>query len=424
MRLHWERPAVPARTLPARWRPKRATTKANPPKGGDAKPRRYGRNLVPVTRVGLPNGVFGEQLYMHYGKNVLLAFLLLSAACSGAANSPTGVDNTVAQSVGTSASNDTSATKDTSKTTPKDTSKTQPDTSKTKSDTSTHTSPGTSPDTSSHTTPPPVSTAECSVMHPGWLFCDDFEQNRLSHYFEYTNPNGSFTRTTGVGLGGSTGMRATFAPGQSDAGSLKVAFGKTPSSYIRPVDAGTTIYREIYWRMYVKNDSTWTGGGGDKLSRAQSLANSQWAQAMVAPIWSGNPNSSADNYLYLDPATGVSGDTLLETAYNDFAHQHYLGSRQGVIPIFDASHVGKWYCVEAHVRLNDAGQSNGIFEYWINGQLQASRSDLNWIGSYSAYGINVIFFENYWNNGSPKAQSRYFDNIVISTQPIGCIQGV
>lgn len=316
---------------------------------------------------------------MHYGQNVLLAFLLLSAACSGADSSVTGIGS-VSQSVGTPPS-DTS-------TTPKDTS------------------------------------SECSAMKPGWLFCDDFEVNRLSQYFEYTNPSGGFTRVAGVGLGGSTGMRATFAAGQSDAGSLKVAFGKTPDPYIRPVDAGTTIYREIYWRMYVKNDSNGTGGGGDKLSRAQSLANSQWAQAMVAPIWSGNPSSDAKNYLYMDPSTGVSGSTLEETTYNDFAHQVYLGSRPSVVPIFDAAHVGRWYCVEAHVKLNDAGQSNGIFEFWINGQIQATRSDLNWIGSYSAYGINVVFFENYWNAGSPQAQSRYFDNLVISTQPIGCVQGV
>jgi hypothetical protein len=123
----------------------------------------------------------------------------------------------------------------------------------------------------------------------------------------------------------------------------------------------------------------------------------------------------------MDPATGVSGDTVMETTYNDFPHQQYLGSRPSLIPIFDAAHVGQWYCVEAHVKLNDAGQSNGKFEFWINGQLQASRSDLNWVGGYSAYGINVVFFENYWNNGSPKAQSRYFDNIVVSTEQIGCL---
>lgn len=68
------------------------------------------------------------------------------------------------------------------------------------------------------------------------------------------------------------GMRAHFAAGQVNAGSLHLAFGRTPSSYIRPVDAGTTNYREIYWRVYLRDQAGWQGGGGDKLSRAQSLA--------------------------------------------------------------------------------------------------------------------------------------------------------
>ena len=30
-----------------------------------------------------------------------------------------------------------------------------------------------------------------------------------------------------------------------------------------------------------------------------------------------------------------------------------------------------------------------------------------------------IFIENYWNSGSVRLQERYFDNIVVSTEPIG-----
>ena len=251
---------------------------------------------------------------------MLIAALLLSAACAGQDQIPTGPGNASLSNEQLRANfftswNRTHSTGGTSTT----------------STTTTTTTTGTTA----------TSAAECSAMKAGWLFCDDFETDRMSKYFEYTNPT-SFKRTASVGVGGSMGMQAKFAAGQSDAGSLKLAFGKTPDPYLRPVDGGTKIYREIYWRMYVKNDSTWTGGGGDKLSRAQSLANSKWAQAMVAPVWSGNPTSTAKNYLVMDPATGVSGSTLMETSYNDFAHQTYLGLRQGSVPIFDAAHVGKW----------------------------------------------------------------------------------
>jgi hypothetical protein len=88
--------------------------------------------------------------------------------------------------------------------------------------------------------------------------------------------------------------------------------------------------------------------------------------------------------------------------------------------MFDAAHVGQWYCVETHVRLNDAGQSNGVFELWINGAPEAQRTRLNWVGNYSAYGINAVFLENYWNAGSPVPQDRFMDNFVVSTSRIGC----
>ncbi|HSG47707.1 MAG TPA: hypothetical protein VLA43_07855, partial [Longimicrobiales bacterium] len=82
--------------------------------------------------------------------------------------------------------------------------------------------------------------------------------------------------------------------------------------------------------------------------------------------------------------------------------------------------VGEWQCVEARVRLNDAGQSNGVFQLWINGSLEAERTGLNWVGAFDDYGLNAVYLENYWNAGSPVAQERYLDNFVVSTTPIGC----
>ncbi len=268
---------------------------------------------------------------------------------------------------------------------------------------------------------------ECDAANPAWIFCDDFETNRLSSYFEYSHPDSSFQRVDSVGIDGSVGMRAHFRKGQIDAGSLRLAFGKTPTPYIHPVDSGTTVYRDIYWRMYVRDDSTWTGGGGDKLSRAQVLATPTWAQAMGAPVWSGGaaPTSAGaepgSNYLVIDPYSGTDTDgTLRTTTYNDFPRLRWLGAVRAATPIFDKSHVGKWYCVEAHVRLNDAGTSNGVFELWIDDYIEARHTDMNWLGRFADYGINTVFIENYWNAGSPVDQYRYVDNFIVSTQRIGC----
>jgi hypothetical protein len=261
---------------------------------------------------------------------------------------------------------------------------------------------------------------ECAAPKAGWVWCDDFEQNRLARYFEYQSAGGSFVRAAGVGNSGSYGMRAHFNKGQVGAGFLHVAFGRTPQAYFRPVDAGTANYREIYWRMYVRTQSGWVGGGADKLSRATVLASpTSWAQAMIAHVWSGM--GAQKNYLKLDPASGTdAAGKLLTTTYNDFAHLSWLGNTQSATPVFDTAHAGKWQCVEAHVRLNTAGAKDGVFELWVDGAREAQRTGLNFLGAYKTYGLNAVFFENYWNAGSPASQDRYFDNLVVSTKPIGC----
>ena len=259
----------------------------------------------------------------------------------------------------------------------------------------------------------------CSTPQPGWIWCDDFEVDRTPKYFEYDSAGGAFVRMAGAGRNGSMGMRTRFAAGQVNAGSLKLSFGKVPESYFRPVDAGTTVYRDIYWRMWVRNQAGWVGGGGDKLSRAMGIVAGDWRQSMVAHVWSGTDAQA--NQLFVDPASGTdTAGTVLTTGYNDWGNWRWLGRSGSITPIFDAAHVGQWHCVEAHAKLNDAGLSNGVEEIYIDGVHEARRMGLNFVGRYDSYGINVIFVENYWNAGSPATQERYIDGLVVSTQPIGC----
>ena len=140
---------------------------------------------------------------------------------------------------------------------------------------------------------------------------------------------------------------------------------------------------------------------------------------MMAHIW------SAENYLVLDPASGIDkSGTLKSTKYNDFTNLRWLGNKKGMTDLFSDANAGKWYCVTAHVKLNTPGLSDGVFEFWIDDKLQAGSYNLNWHGNWNAdprnYMINAVLFENYWNNGSPKLQERYFDNILISSKPIKC----
>lgn len=266
--------------------------------------------------------------------------------------------------------------------------------------------------------------AECATPRVAWIWCDDFEEDRLGQYFAHANRSGRFERADGVGYAGSPGMRARFtAARQVDAGVLHLAFGKVPSPSWKTADGGTEIYREIYWRLLVRYAPGWIGGGGNKMSRAQSLATRQFAQAMVAHVWSGTTIEPPVDHLAIVPASGIGlGGRLLTESYNDFANFQWGGWGWSKTPVFDRTHVGKWYCIEARARLNDPGRSNGAFELWIDDRLEARQTGLGWIGSYRDYGINTVFIENYWNGGAPQAQERYFDNFIVSTQRIGCLR--
>ncbi|HLP41403.1 MAG TPA: hypothetical protein VK465_07850 [Fibrobacteria bacterium] len=270
-----------------------------------------------------------------------------------------------------------------------------------------------------------VQGAECAswqTRHPDWIFCDDFESTAplvgAGRYFEHDNNKGDFVVMEKAGQGGSRGMRALWQTSEVEAGNIKLGFGRNPSPYMSKGIRPAEDFREVYYRVWVKAQEGFIGDPY-KLSRATVIAKSDWSQAMIAHIW-----GDRAEHLQVDPASCVdaSGNVIC-SGYNDFGHLKWIGAKAGVTKPFTGANAGKWMCIEAHVKLNDAGQSNGIQEFWIDDKLEARREGLNFVGSYKAYGINGIYLENHWNSGSPKVQERSLDNFVVSTKRIGCEDG-
>ena len=259
---------------------------------------------------------------------------------------------------------------------------------------------------------------DCNDAPSGVIWCDDFEDTSAlsNRYFEYDDNKGNFVPVAGVGKDGSRGLRVKWKKGQINGGSLKRAFGRNP--YLSQGHVHED-FDEIYWSMDVRTQEGWKGGGPDKFSRAACFATGQWAEGMIAHLWTGEAQT-----LSLDPATGIDKKgRLVATRYNDFPNLRWLGYKQGKTPLFASHHAGKWFNVEAHVRLNTPGQSNGLFEFWIDGELEARVTDIDWHSTWnldpSTYKINVVFFENWWTSGAPADQEHYWDNLVISTTRIG-----
>ena len=252
---------------------------------------------------------------------------------------------------------------------------------------------------------------------PATIWYDSFDDpGALDRYLEKISTPDLFYLTSEQAYGGAgLSLKGLFREGTVSAGSLKVAFGDSP---LARVQARTgEKFTEIYWRIYVKHQRGWTGNPA-KLSRATILAGANWSQAMIAHVWGAG---NATPFLTLDPATGIDAAGRLATVkYNDFDHLRWLGYKPfGEYPVFATPESGKWVSVEAAARLNTPGASDGTFRLWIDGRLDAFRDGLNWRGTWDERGINAVFLENYWNDGSPVEQARYFDDFVVSTRPIG-----
>ena len=257
--------------------------------------------------------------------------------------------------------------------------------------------------------------------HADWIWCDDFESDSSleGNYFEVSRVSG-FGVSGESFLGGSHALKSTYVSGRGEHGNIKLSFGRTPISGKPTLNSGTD-YKEVYWRIYMRMDENWAGNGF-KLMRAISFARSDWTQSMIAHVWQ---DSGASRGIAIDPVSGVDGASVITSGYNDFSNMKWLGMVSASTQIYSSSRVGdNWECIEARVKLNSKGQRDGVFQLWINGELEAARTDLDWHGSYSSYGINAIFLENYNGGEDSGTHSRYMDNFVVSTSRIGCLGAV
>jgi len=110
------------------------------------------------------------------------------------------------------------------------------------------------------------------------IWYDDFDGPEKA----YTESQGQLDDAQAFG-GQGRSMLARYEQGSRGTGNRKVFFGDSPTG---KVVRKSQSFDDVYWRVYVKHQHGWTGGGPAKLSRATSIVSPNWSQAMIAHVWS------------------------------------------------------------------------------------------------------------------------------------------
>lgn len=272
---------------------------------------------------------------------------------------------------------------------------------------------------------------ECSSPPAGTIFCEDFEgTNPKSRFDDYDgNPDTENQITIETGPGGDSSNKSI---------RFRVPPGERGGSDLLKVLPGE--YDKLYARWYIKFEAGFNfsapmhGGGlaaGDRslLGRAGIRPNGADNAYFVI-----DHNKQATPYAYsyyrgmyqdcTDPNGSCWGDSL-PCIYDSGAYYCTKPAHRPTTtpPTYKAN---QWHCVEQLLDLgtpNTSGQNpNGRSALWLDGTMVGDVSDL-WIRTTSSLKISMLWLSLFHHDGTHSTVGEFIDNVVVSTQPIGCGSG-
>ena len=183
---------------------------------------------------------------------------------------------------------------------------------------------------------------------------------------------------------------------------------------------------EIYFRYYLRFADDWdqTVSGGKLPGISGTYGAAGWGGRKPGGTdgWSARGtyfmSISGDNplsgthpigtYCYYADQPGTYGDTWAwNTEYKGFLNKN------------------RWYCIEQYVRMNTPGVHDGVIRAWVDGRPAFEKEDIMF-RTADHLKIEQIWM-NVYHGGkavSPYDQHLYVDNVVISRQYIGPLNGV
>jgi hypothetical protein len=286
--------------------------------------------------------------------------------------------------------------------------------------------------TVNNTSTPPASAVarnECANPPPGTVFCEDFEgANPKSHFDDYDgNPDTENLVVTDSGPSGDSSNKEI---------RLRVPAGQSGVSDLIKVLPAT--YDKLYARWYFKyepgfNFAAPNHGGG---------------------LWAGNRNYVGQSG-YRPNGDDFAGFNIQyqENTTNPYAYSYYRGMYQdctdpngscwgdSVPCVFDNGAnfctkpqdrptvtlpnlvAGQWYCVEEMVDMGTptttAQSANGRLTLWLDSNQLVDNQNL-WLRTTANLKIQNLWLSLYHHDGTHSTVGELIDNVVVSTQRVGC----
>ncbi len=246
---------------------------------------------------------------------------------------------------------------------------------------------------------------------PGVLFCEDFEQGISNSWIR----DGGDVKLVSGQAKNNEGNNVVELRTYENIRSSKLlyTFSNQNEAYVR--------YDVQYAADYDNSD----GSHGPVLGGSQSPP---WGMMGVAGKV---PNGSDFFVLNHEPVREFS----VKSIPGEFGFYAYFVNMSGRWGNFFTSTLnpkaiitpGQWHCVEFGLRLNTAGANNrdGKAFFWVDGIAHGDFDNFQWRTSPNLM-INTLMLDSYNHFlGGTRPASRSnrvrYDNVIISTQPVGCL---
>lgn len=261
--------------------------------------------------------------------------------------------------------------------------------------------------------PDPLSTG------PGVFFYENLETiaDLSNSFHDIGRDNGRFLISRADAMSGRKSIQQKYLPitsypdnlTASEAGWAWRMFGENPFYLTSIPEEQKKPYPTVIARWYHKFEEGFQPRDGKhfppKMARMRCF-NGGWSGIFSIYFWIGGD----------DGHISIERKTTVPNTHREWQPNHYAKFR-----FSDPVNIGRWIHFELRVSLGESLRSDRV-QAWADGVLVCDVANDDLAAGLGSFTPNGMSWDCYWNGGSPVEQSRYYDDLMLSTERIGPVR--